>query len=375
MLARHAIDALDVASPRETHAALGRRRRGARHRRAVPEAADADPGGVGGAGGPRGRASRASWCTRTGGSVRGIASSSDGSRPASSATCCMRDMAHDLVRPAARRQRADRPDLVRQPFMAARGAADDRRGADPSPRRDALALRRAARGGGAHGAYACPRSRGETLGRDLPGDGARRARRRQRHAWRRPASAARTGIAWRSSAARRAPCSTAPSSVCSGRRPRQESYDFERGYQASFDGAIAHFVDCLASGAAFETDVRRQSRDAAPGRARLCRRRCEPWRGQRPERRPMTRRSDADRIAQDRARHAGVAGRPRRHGGQHRAHRLDLPPARRRLAAALKGHKTAGDRPQGARRRRRRHHLRQARRGRGHGGRRDPRTS
>ena len=40
-----------------------------------------------------------------------------------------------------------------------------------------------------------------------------------------------------------------------GPAPRQESFDFERDYQASFDGAIGHFVDCLASGAAFETDV------------------------------------------------------------------------------------------------------------------------
>jgi predicted dehydrogenase len=40
-----------------------------------------------------------------------------------------------------------------------------------------------------------------------------------------------------------------------GPTPRQESFVFERDYQASFDGAIGHFVDCLASGAAFETDV------------------------------------------------------------------------------------------------------------------------
>jgi len=31
---------------------------------------------------------------------------------------------------------------------------------------------------------------------------------------------------------------------------------FERDYQASFDGAIGHFVDCLTSDAPFETDVR-----------------------------------------------------------------------------------------------------------------------
>ena len=39
-----------------------------------------------------------------------------------------------------------------------------------------------------------------------------------------------------------------------GPKPRQESYDHDTGYQASFDGVIAHFVDCLVTGAAFETD-------------------------------------------------------------------------------------------------------------------------
>ncbi len=39
-----------------------------------------------------------------------------------------------------------------------------------------------------------------------------------------------------------------------GPAPRSESYDNDRGYQASFDGVIAHFVDCLDSGAPFETD-------------------------------------------------------------------------------------------------------------------------
>jgi predicted dehydrogenase len=34
---------------------------------------------------------------------------------------------------------------------------------------------------------------------------------------------------------------------------RSERYDPDRGYQASFDGVIAHFVDCLETGAAFET--------------------------------------------------------------------------------------------------------------------------
>jgi predicted dehydrogenase len=39
-----------------------------------------------------------------------------------------------------------------------------------------------------------------------------------------------------------------------GPAPRSQSYDKDRGYQASFDGVIAHFVDCLESGASFETD-------------------------------------------------------------------------------------------------------------------------
>src|SRR5258707_1941289 len=36
---------------------------------------------------------------------------------------------------------------------------------------------------------------------------------------------------------------------------QQESFDFARDYQGSFDGAIRHFVDCLISGGPFETDV------------------------------------------------------------------------------------------------------------------------
>ena len=39
-----------------------------------------------------------------------------------------------------------------------------------------------------------------------------------------------------------------------GSNPQSMRYDNERGYQASFDGVIAHFVDCLESGAPFETD-------------------------------------------------------------------------------------------------------------------------
>jgi predicted dehydrogenase len=38
-----------------------------------------------------------------------------------------------------------------------------------------------------------------------------------------------------------------------GPSPRAERYDPDAGYQASFDGVIAHFVDCLETGAPFET--------------------------------------------------------------------------------------------------------------------------
>ena len=39
-----------------------------------------------------------------------------------------------------------------------------------------------------------------------------------------------------------------------GPKPRSEQYDGDLGYQASFDGVIAHFVECLETGAPFETD-------------------------------------------------------------------------------------------------------------------------
>ncbi len=38
-----------------------------------------------------------------------------------------------------------------------------------------------------------------------------------------------------------------------GPSPRSERYEPDRGYQASFDGVIAHFVACLESGVPFET--------------------------------------------------------------------------------------------------------------------------
>ena len=38
-----------------------------------------------------------------------------------------------------------------------------------------------------------------------------------------------------------------------GATPKVERYDKDGGYQASFDGVISHFVDCLDSGDAFET--------------------------------------------------------------------------------------------------------------------------
>jgi predicted dehydrogenase len=40
-----------------------------------------------------------------------------------------------------------------------------------------------------------------------------------------------------------------------GAASRSQTFDKDRGYQASFDSVIAHFVDCLESGAPFETDA------------------------------------------------------------------------------------------------------------------------
>ena len=40
-----------------------------------------------------------------------------------------------------------------------------------------------------------------------------------------------------------------------GARPQQETFDFARDYQASFDRAIGHFIDGLVTGTPFETDV------------------------------------------------------------------------------------------------------------------------
>jgi D-apiose dehydrogenase len=39
-----------------------------------------------------------------------------------------------------------------------------------------------------------------------------------------------------------------------GAQPRNLSYDFGQAYQASFDSVIEHFVECLHTGAAFETE-------------------------------------------------------------------------------------------------------------------------
>jgi len=41
-----------------------------------------------------------------------------------------------------------------------------------------------------------------------------------------------------------------------GPNPRRQAYDNDQGYQASFDNVIAHFVECLETGAQFETDPR-----------------------------------------------------------------------------------------------------------------------
>jgi D-apiose dehydrogenase len=39
-----------------------------------------------------------------------------------------------------------------------------------------------------------------------------------------------------------------------GPQPRNLTFDFEQAYQTSFDGVIAHFVECLRTGAPFETE-------------------------------------------------------------------------------------------------------------------------
>ena len=39
-----------------------------------------------------------------------------------------------------------------------------------------------------------------------------------------------------------------------GSTPREMSYDNDQGYQASFDGVMAHFIACLEAGSPFETD-------------------------------------------------------------------------------------------------------------------------
>ncbi len=39
-----------------------------------------------------------------------------------------------------------------------------------------------------------------------------------------------------------------------GPNPRSETYDSDQGYQASFDNVIAHFIDCLEAGSPFETN-------------------------------------------------------------------------------------------------------------------------
>ncbi|MBI1774482.1 MAG: Gfo/Idh/MocA family oxidoreductase [Proteobacteria bacterium] len=39
-----------------------------------------------------------------------------------------------------------------------------------------------------------------------------------------------------------------------GPKPRSQRYDRDQGYQASFDGVIRHFIECLETGQPFETD-------------------------------------------------------------------------------------------------------------------------
>lgn len=43
--------------------------------------------------------------------------------------------------------------------------------------------------------------------------------------------------------------------ILEGARPERHSFDLAEGYQASFDGAIAHFIECLGNGREFETSA------------------------------------------------------------------------------------------------------------------------
>ena len=106
----------------------------------------------------------------------------------------------------------------------------------------------------ARAARTVPEVKGETPRDDLPGDGGGRAG-EVTGTMAAPGFPSRTGRspgADRQQGERHARGDGA--AICSAPSRATESYDHDAGYQASFDGVIAHFVDCLETGAPFETD-------------------------------------------------------------------------------------------------------------------------
>jgi len=145
------------------------------------------------------------------------------------------------------------PDLVRQPFMA-----NEKRLMIAEVLIHHLDVVRWLFGPlrlvAARTAHRVPEVAGEDLARDLPRSCDGRAGHRRRHA-RGPRIRGRDGGSPGDRRQRSERLARRRRAQSPGPAPRQESFDFERDYQASFDGAIGHFVDCLASGGAFETDV------------------------------------------------------------------------------------------------------------------------
>ena len=106
---------------------------------------------------------------------------------------------------------------------------------------------------GARTARTSPRRARRDAGDDLHGDCVRCAGRGDRHhggAWLSRAPSDRLEVVGSKASATFADAELR----LLGATPRSQRYDNDAGYQASFDGVIAHFVDCLDTGAPFETN-------------------------------------------------------------------------------------------------------------------------
>ena len=106
----------------------------------------------------------------------------------------------------------------------------------------------------ARGARTVPDVRRRDGGRHLPGNGVRRAGRGDAARWRRPGYPPRPPDRLEIVGSKASATFADSELRLLGADPRSQRYDSARGYQASFDGVIAHFVDCLETGAPFETD-------------------------------------------------------------------------------------------------------------------------